>query len=145
MVLVGIYVAILVTCCLIFFSSVAIGHVLFLHSKKAVHPKPDGRDEYISSVLASGLFLLIMTGPFFLTDILSSDWDYDDYCGPWTILACSLLILGPACIALSSEILRVTHMVVVTVKEVVLHYTVGYLVILGAVVLWIVIVASWGN
>ncbi|KAH8822308.1 hypothetical protein DL96DRAFT_1559948 [Flagelloscypha sp. PMI_526] len=135
---VGICIAILATCCLIFFSSVAIGRVIFLHH---------GHDEYISSALGGGFFLLIAAVVlFFLYAALDSKWDFDDDDDAlWIVLVFCMLIFGPACVALSTEVLRVTHIVNVAVKDVVLHYIVGFLVMLGGTLVCTAVFAMCGG
>ncbi|KAH8822304.1 hypothetical protein DL96DRAFT_1559946 [Flagelloscypha sp. PMI_526] len=66
-VFVGICVVVLAACCLIFFTSVAIGRSILLRRNKGAHPgnpRSDAQDEYISSILAGGFFPVIMAALF---------------------------------------------------------------------------------
>ena len=121
--------------CFTFFASIALGRSFFTSHSQEAHarlPLPDARSEYIVSVPAGGIFLLSLAGLRLIHDAFGWKLPLDDDFRRWLIIGLTLVIIGPACVAASSEILR-AHVTKIVVGTVVLHYLIGSLILLGCI------------
>ncbi|KAH8822309.1 hypothetical protein DL96DRAFT_347787 [Flagelloscypha sp. PMI_526] len=136
---VAILVLFLPTSCLTFFCSIALGrsHIHTPSERRATTRW--SRTNTFHPVLASGFFAFTITGCLLVYKASAIEWHEQYPITPWILAVFCLISFGPACIALSSQILTVSHAVHVVLKEVLLHYTIGAVVISGGIFAFVMI------